>query len=289
MQWFRRLSRDDAQGQAMVETAIVAPLFIFMMLGLLQLTLILQARSFVKYAAYRAARTGAMHNACRPKMEESALAALVPVIAIGDALLTSKNAGEYAISYAAVLARQRLPGLPIIQLTVCGPLLDWFGASDTYKNGNEVDFDDPRNLSPWPGAPASPNAIDNGKLLRGFERTKLKIQVKYFHKLIIPFANAIFFQSWLGMQISETVRLSGSYTGTNYVDRKASFDIGRRTRAESTALLRAAALSHRYYFPLYGAYAFRMQSNLFLNDADCRPPRRNECWHYADGSGAGAP
>jgi len=289
MRWSRRLSRLDTEGQAMVETAIVAPLFIFMMLGLLQLTLILQARSMLKYAAYRAARTGAMHNACKPKMVDSALGALVPVIGWGDSLLRSRDVGEYALSYAKVKFNHYLGMLPIIDLKVCGPLRAWFNDNKTYKNDDEVDFDDPRNLAPA-AVPGSPNASSNGRFLRGFEHTKLKVQIRYNHKLIIPFANAIFFRSWAGWKISETVRLSGSWTGVNYRDNKFKFDIGKRTAARDTAMLRVEALeNHRFYFPLYAAYAFRMQSNILLDDDDCKPPDTNDCWHYDDGSGSGSP
>lgn len=290
MRRLRHLDQHDLRGQAMVETAIVAPMFVFMILGLLQLTLILQARSMLKYAAYRAARTGAMHNACKKKMVESALGALVPVIAMGDSLLRSRDAAEYGLSFAKVKWNHYLGTLPIIDLKVCGPLKAWFNDGNTYKNDDEIDFDDPRNLSPA-NVPASPGATNNTRFLRGFERTKLKVQIRYNYKLIIPFANAIYFRSWAGWQISETLRMSRSYKGmgVGYEDKKASYDIGKRTKARDTNALLLEAAAKRYYFPLYAAYAFRMQSNLLMNDSDCAPPEKNDCWHYDDESAAGAP
>ena len=52
------MTRNKESGQAMVETAIIIPLFIFILLGILQMGLIYQAKVLLKYAAYRAARTG---------------------------------------------------------------------------------------------------------------------------------------------------------------------------------------------------------------------------------------
>src|ERR1700690_648998 len=95
LRMFRAAARCDAieplklraqSGQAVVETAIVMPLFTFLLLGLLQITLMHQARLMTRYAAYKAARAGSIDSAKMHRMEQAALSVLVPLIA--------KNAGQ---------------------------------------------------------------------------------------------------------------------------------------------------------------------------------------------------
>src|SRR5689334_11819330 len=78
----RRLMRSSTResGQVAVEAALVMPLFVFFILGILQLGLIAQARVMAKYAAYRAARVGAMNNADPQAIESAAIFHLLPVL-----------------------------------------------------------------------------------------------------------------------------------------------------------------------------------------------------------------
>jgi hypothetical protein len=286
--------RRAVDGQAMVETAIVAPLFIFMVLGILQWTLVNEAQSMLKYAAYRAARSGAMNNACNGKMTSAALAALVPEIALGDSLLRSDDAVTYALSWEKVKWTNRYLGpafLRIVDVRVCGPLKAWLEGDDTARLGDaqEVDFDDPRNVF-VSSAPASPDALSQGATLRGFERTKLRVQVKFHFKMIIPFANQIIFRSWLGQRVSDTLRYNdkGSTSkGQTGSSPRIAADVGKHNARESAVPLRVEAEAGNFYLPLYASYAFRMQSNFFLKA--CPLPEKNLCWHYSDGTATGAP
>ncbi|MDQ3267082.1 MAG: pilus assembly protein [Myxococcota bacterium] len=70
-------SRREA-GQAAVESAIVLPLVVFLILGTLQLFMMLQGRIMAEYAAARAVRAGSInHGNCRPMMH-AAIASLLP-------------------------------------------------------------------------------------------------------------------------------------------------------------------------------------------------------------------
>lgn len=69
---------EGEQGQALVETAIVMPLVVFLILGLIQLTMLQHAKIMTEFAAYSAARTGIVWNADRFRMENAALIALLP-------------------------------------------------------------------------------------------------------------------------------------------------------------------------------------------------------------------
>ena len=50
------------RGQALLETVIVLPIMIFLILGALQLMMVQHGRIMTEYAAYNAARAGVVHN-----------------------------------------------------------------------------------------------------------------------------------------------------------------------------------------------------------------------------------
>lgn len=289
-------SRNET-GQALAESAIILPLFIFMLLGTLQLGLIYQARYLLKYAAYRASRTGALQNACDAPMRDAALSVLAPIMGTGISLeggARRPGDGHARIDgmdgYARAILRARAlagpVGAPILEVVVCGPTEKHLqGAA---RNDDEIDFDDPRNLL-WDNRPLGKET------LRQFERTKLRVQVQYLHQLIVPFANWILFYSWTGMNLMRELRMQTSHAGPDEVPgvvRSGTLadDQGRghRRKAEYFGELVAhAQRTHRYFFPLHANYALRMQSNLFPEKDGCLIPEENSCWHYADGE-AGA-
>ncbi|HEY0840991.1 MAG TPA: TadE/TadG family type IV pilus assembly protein, partial [Vulgatibacter sp.] len=71
-------SFENQRGQVAVETAIVLPLFLACLLGLLQLALLQQARLLTEYAAYQAARAGIVWNGDPGVMKDAAIFALAP-------------------------------------------------------------------------------------------------------------------------------------------------------------------------------------------------------------------
>ena len=284
------------KGQAMAETSLVLPLFLFMILGILQMSLIYQAKYLLKYAAYRSARTGALQSACGDQMHDAALAVLAPVMgvgyplngqatpAIGDGYMDTSDGS--AGSYAKAVARAKLllgpVGVPLLKVVVCGP-------TDSHLRGaalneNEIDFDDPRNLLWQKGAL-------NKDTLREFERTKLRIQVQYVHQLVVPFANWIIFNSWSGMNLMRELRMQRTYAPFPDVPGSVHSAVligdqghGHRRKAEYLPALAAhAKAARRYFLPLHANYVFRMQSNLYPDSSGCGLPEDNKCWHYDDG------
>lgn len=71
-------------GQALVESALVLPLAIFLVLGTLQLFMMLQARIMTEYAAYRATRAGSVNHGDCTAMVHAALAPLLPTFTRTD-------------------------------------------------------------------------------------------------------------------------------------------------------------------------------------------------------------
>lgn len=246
------------QGQAMVETAIVLPLFCFLIFGLLQLGLMQQAKVMAKYAAYRAVRAGALHHADPKRMEEAALAALLPVIADRATSGNAKGAGVYTKTSSAMAWVQSylihsfnfMPDafMPYVEVTICGPLQGDFNGDEV--SDGEVDFDDPQ--------------ITTGDTAKLFGRTKLRIQITFNYRMPIPFADWVIHKAWLGQEIPKVLRMGDG-------------DPMELLKHSADWKYIAAAQNNVFIVPIRTTYAMRMQSNIFWNKFPL--PTENKCVH----------
>jgi len=271
------------RGQAAVETAIVMPLNIFLLLSIIQFGLISQARYMAKYAAYRAARVGSMQHADKTKMLAAAQAAVLPVLAMPGVTWATNMSNPTALEViqptndmSAVIKKTILlkinntipPGMDLVKVVVCGPLkgdVTSLSQNSLNSNGssNQVDFDDPRTTLDLPSG-WSPQTD-----LKKFLATKLRVQVQLNYVMPIPFANWIISRAYLAMTVPEVLRMGpnddpwGPYVGSN---------------------LWLANQFHIYIAPIFENYAMRMQSNLYLNNSDTQLPSENECVSFAKGN-----
>jgi hypothetical protein len=247
-------------GQAAVESAIVLPLFVFLILGTLQLGLMHQARLMTKFAAYKAVRAGSLHNANVDQMEKAALAVLLPLVSAraGGAggieyIRPVGNAREFATKWNEVVTNE-MPGVALkyAEVTVCGPI-----KSDLGSNGSELDFDDPNNTSPsgW----------------RESERTKLRVQVTFNYRMFVPFADWVIYHTARGRELADVLR-----TGKVKAAERAKVQ-GRRFAGAATSegTYEGAAARRIYIMPIRATYTMRMQSNFYLNRNAL--PESNEC------------
>jgi hypothetical protein len=246
------LVRADS-GQAAVETAITMPLFVFIILGSLQLGLMNQARLLTKYAAYKAVRTGALRSVDMSAMEQAALSVLLPMVSYEagggqELMFKTTSAGEFqsAMQQQAVMDN-RMPeasDLKIAQVVICGPTKDMLrdGTVRTPGSGDEeYDFDDARN------------AANNDWRL--FERTKLFVQVTFNYRMSVPFANMMMYLIARGQEKADLMwvaRMSGEAT------RHFTRDYENRDPYD-----RLARDQHIYVLPIRAQFGMRMQSNLF--------------------------
>ena len=228
-----RPSRRES-GQAAVETAIVMPVMLFVILGILQLTMIQHARIMTEYAAYNAARTGIVWNGNNERMHDAAIISLLPTMGRSDNLRWLGQTWLLHQLYDTAL-RQVSWGAPIPQ-TINGSNLLGFIRVDTINpslytpissiwklppiqgntgvNWKELDFDGPD------GYPQVPNLAQ--KIIKFFNLTQpdseeeafrkatvLSIRVRYWYEMRIPFANWMIFISWFaangGMSLSGAV------------------------------------------------------------------------------------
>lgn len=287
------MKRRDEKGQALVETAIVTPLFIFMLLGVLQMALVYHASYLLKYAAYRAARTGAMLHANHDAMRESAVAVLLPVMSAGrlDRKLLSYSTQniqggigkvDNAVRFAARF--MELKNSDKLNVVICGPTKRHMSLKDKpAKVGSEVEFDEKASYQ-WSGSGF--NAVDS------FERTKLRVQLQLYFDLKVPFANYIIYRIWQGKQIAALMRMGGRQglvgalsdqktTGPNDVGNGHRYVLNPDELSKTKDCILTSCI---YYLPIHENYPFRMQSNLYPDKEGFELPANNQCWHYPDGA-----
>ncbi len=185
----KRLLKNES-AQALVETVIVLPVVIFFILGTIQLTLMHQARLMLEYAAFNAARTGSVWNGDKGKMRRAAAISLIasrPNWPKTDG--TFFNVGsiqtwtDLVVSGLKVVAENEAAafitnGVGLVSVDILSPTVIDFDQN----NKVELDFD---NVS---------NSFEQRRL------SQLKIRVKYFYQLFIPFANKVIWYTWLEMR-----------------------------------------------------------------------------------------
>ncbi len=258
----RRRHRES--GQAAVETAIVMPLFLFILLGLIQLGLLHQSRLLTKYAAYKAVRAGSINRADAKIMRQAAVAVMLPLLSqsspafSGDArhqpqymVYNVSTAGKYKQAFNEVVSSRSIEafGKPMLTVTICTPLSSGGGVGK--------DFDDHRtNPSDW----------------KSFDNTKLAVQVTSYMPLYIPFANAFIWwaargENGTGREMTmKTLRMKTGTKGRDGAERKSV------NKAYTLLELEDLAKQGTYIMPVRASYAMRMHSN--FKDA---LPANNEC------------
>ncbi|MCP3104573.1 pilus assembly protein [Myxococcus sp. K15C18031901] len=246
-------------GQAAVESAIILPLFVFLILGTLQLGLMHQARLLTKYAAYKAVRAGSLHNAKVEKMEAAALAVLLPILsarsggANGAEYVRPVGSGQEFAQKWNELRNNKMQGVDLkyAEVTICGPSKEEISGSD------EFDFDLPGNIEPsgW----------------RQNHRTKLRIQVTLNYRLVIPFADWVIYQSARAREIPMMLRMGKVKSEEQDKVKRRKF--GGAATGESP--YESAAGKGVYIMPIRATYNMRMQSAIYLNSAPI--PDKNAC------------
>jgi hypothetical protein len=264
-------------GQVAVEAALVMPLFVFLILGILQLGLIAQARVMAKYAAYRAARVGAMNHADPKAIEAAAIFHLLPVLVDGkDLIQPTATSSDVAKKFSNHMGSDnKLPGgTQMVTAVICAPLkseLDGGGsrpldaAGQQARGGQgtnaEIDFDDPANQ----GFPAA--YIRDANAVRRFRRLRLAVQVQLLYRMPIPFANWVIVNSYLGVNLPSVLMMPGK-------------GVTERAKTSQVNAVIKAAKDKAYVVPINVSYSMRMQSNLFMGRF--KPPEKNECITYGN-------
>lgn len=234
-------------GQVEVETAVVLPVVVFLLLGLIQLGLLHQARLIAKYAVYRAVRAGSLNNMDMDRMEAAAVASALPILSYNgggsEVLARTDDATNWLRKYNKPGFRMnRMTDVPMLQyaeIVVCGPLKDEVSSHAYRTSGGEyVPFDKVEVAG------------------RGIN-TKLRIQLTLNYRLIIPFADWVIFRMWKGTEITRELHLDAGGRGPSF-----SFD-----------KYDMAATMGVHIIPIRAQYSMKLQSDVPLD----RFPASNEC------------
>lgn len=255
-------------GQAAVESAIVLPLFVFIILGILQLTLAHQAKLMTKYAAYRAVRTGSILSVKHSAMERSAMAALLPMTVVGPATgvgrhYVAETGAHYAGAWRELWGwRQSIGGgayhfrdpgrgggrtSRILDVIVCNPYTGMVGASER--------FDDPTFEQ------------IGGQAWGRWMKHQLVVQVSFYYRMPIPFVNRILWHLARGDEAAklpvsmEVLRMEGR---PHAVPPAAGATADASDNRDPLRLSHFQTLADRqriFILPLRASYTMRMQSN----------------------------
>jgi hypothetical protein len=279
------------RGQAAVESAIVLPLFVFIILGLIQLTLAHQAKLMTKYAAYRAARTGSILSAKHSAMERAAMQVLLPMVVLGAPstgehhLVFSPSPVAYKARWDEVASGRagpeyhfRDPHRPadrrgrILDVIICNPS----GAIQ----GNHENFDSPFTTQ------------TNGSAGGGWGRWNkswLAVQVSFYYRMPIPFANSVLWHLARGdedrgtMEVLRMERHGAPPPAGGPAGPPLTMDLPGGRDPLSLAHFDDPASSKIFILPLRASYGLRMHSN-FLGERnnqntpdDFKLPISNRC------------
>lgn len=161
-------SSQQGRGQAMVEFLIIIPVLILLIFGAFQATLIYSAKSGLNYAAFQAARLGAVNNAQYESMRRGLLRGMYPMFSQYPETERMDKTAEEVDNY--------------VLITRISPALNSFSAWQTPHAGllsaGQTAQAIPNDNLMYRSSQQNPVSIQDANLL--------KIRVQYCVKLIVP-------------------------------------------------------------------------------------------------------
>ncbi|MBL8952513.1 MAG: pilus assembly protein [Myxococcaceae bacterium] len=258
-------------GQAAVESALVIPLFMFVLMGSLQLALMHQARLLTKYAAYKAVRVGALTSVDMKRMEMAALAVLLPTIAgghQGDRAYTNRahvvHRTRSADDFLSAFNDVKDNTMPedgqthYVEIMVCSPNGELLGG------GDEHDFDSEGAVS---SSEMRNDQQPGSQGWKDFDRGRLSIQLTYNYRMVIPFADAMLYRIFMGQDRADLM----------WTFRLGKQDPQVEQQRQMAQKYDNLASGGMYVFPIRANFIMRMQSSLFPNASGHELPARNDC------------
>jgi hypothetical protein len=158
----------DEKAAAAAETALTILIFLMLVLGIIQMALMFNAKLMLNYAAYNAARAGIVHNGDLSEMRKAVAVSLAP-------LFTNKGGtSSLVIGYVKALAATSigLGGLRLINVEIVSP------GANRFRSDYSGHF-----------FPIYDTKFTNANDLR---ENLLVVRVTWWYKLEIPFVSQFF-------------------------------------------------------------------------------------------------
>ncbi|MEN9797046.1 MAG: hypothetical protein RL653_742 [Pseudomonadota bacterium] len=258
------MGASNQRGQATVEQALIMPMMVFLVLGILQMGTMQQARLMTEYGAYRAARAGIVNGGDCTIMRNAATLALLPTFEdrVDDAVraITASKLYLSTVNSQTGKVTQGLKsnypgGLERVRVEVMNPRKGQLSSvfSSYGISGRELDWDDVRN-----------SAVVEANLLT--------VRVTTFYELRIPFANLLIHSWYVGFSQLDNVTGGVLFASPQFKNTKMpatqvlegqAVSLGKTDREKSDfKLIAGLAQARRYVIPMKATFNMRMQSNL---------------------------
>lgn len=236
--------KNRVNGQAMTEFIIILPVMILLVLGILQFAFIYNAKITLNYAAFEAARAGAVNNARQFAMQNAMARALAPLYTNDDTVAEYKEARD--------LIRQHITG-DRLMIDLINPSPDSFADFGRTNSGIRTIAND--NLI-YRGVTLGNNSEQSIQ-----DANLIKIQTYYCYEMIVPFVNRII---WLMMRYSPTALPANQPT----LGRQARFGAPTAGTFNNTCIRqlynRSSATDRFYGIPIRSQAIMRMHSDAIL-------------------------
>jgi hypothetical protein len=220
-------------GQALIEAAIVMPLMVFLILGVIQLVMMQHAKIMTEYAAFTAARAGIVWNADPGIMQSAAIIALMPTYEgvfeqgdLGNPMQMLRRIVQRALIYQV---HRRLPQAIEALRNGTDQIIDALGGSqqivaqrdrllDAVERAADQALINGINnaLGGSPEDMISIQICEPKKSQFGmrndevdfddpeqFDSSRLSIKVRYMYMMRVPFANWIIHNAWLAKEAGQ--------------------------------------------------------------------------------------
>jgi hypothetical protein len=191
----RRLKRRQGMGgQSLVEFLILLPSLLLIVFGIIQFSLIFQANSILRHAAFIGARQGALSNGKMESIKDGVASAMTPLFMRVN---SPSGAGITDLARARMISTIEIFNPHTTFIEILSPTSDAFEEHNTFHNNVFAIPND--NLM------YRPTAIKGGVSVQ--DANLLKIRVSYCFKLVVPFVNKLIYGMVVGLE--ETKVLTG--------------------------------------------------------------------------------
>jgi hypothetical protein len=245
-------NRSRQGGQAMVETVIILPVLLLLVLGGLQFALIYHAKITLNYATFEAARAGALNHGSRRAMEYALARGLMPLytsVEPGESDFEKMNTVKDTYERVMDEINGADPSIPddaddrIVCIQRLNPDDDAFTAHGINLGGVLPDPIIPNDNLLYRSTDTGGSSVSIQ------EANLLKIKVTYCYSMIVPFISDLIQKLMLGSAVSDDPEIpEGWVTPTGLGDFKETCYAEERFPIQSTSIIRMQTPVFNDYF-----------------------------------------